>query len=140
MFHVSHVTPNLLVHVWPQVTTMVQRGLRHGAGDSTSEQEIYAAIAEGHMEMWAVHRGAEVTAVIVLEIVKRPSGVILKVVLIAGSLFSAWSKQVQALIEDYAELIGAYTIEAVVRDGMRKWLEPLGWKRKATIMELKNGR
>lgn len=137
---VSHVTPDKLDFVWDQVLPMVKRGLRHGAGDTTSAVEIYSFLEAGDMEMWAIHEGPSITAIIVLEIEKRQRGLVLNVVLIAGKSFESWSEQVQKLIEDYASLIGAYTIEAVVRDGMRKWLEPLGWKRKATIMEIKNGR
>lgn len=137
---VEQVPWTQLEHVWPQIEPAVVRGLRHGAGDSTSADEIFGAIANGSMLLWVVHDGSDIIAAIVLQVVKRESGLALVVVLVAGRDFWKWADRVQQLILEYAELIGAYTIEAVARDGMAKWLRQLGWRKKATIMELDHGR
>ena len=137
---VSSVPPEQLDFVWLQVRPMIRRGLKYGAGDSVSEAEIYTDIAEGKMLLWAVHSGDHVIAVLVLQVAQRARGLALIVILAAGRDFWSWSYKVQDIIVDYAELIDAYTIEAVARDGMAKWLKELGWKKKAVIMELKNGR
>jgi hypothetical protein len=39
-------------------------------------------------------------------------------------------------LRDYRDLIGADCLEAVVRDGMTRWLAELGWHRQATVMRL----
>ncbi len=87
------------------------------------------------MELWAVHEGGTVKAGIVLERHKRKRGTALIVVLVAGRGFHEWSETVMALLEDYRVLIGAYTIEAVARAGMEKWLRELKWRPKAVVME-----
>lgn len=117
---------------------MVRKGLKHGAGDTVTENEIVRALLHGEMEMWAVHDGTAIIAGIVLQVVRRERGTALIVVLIAGRSFSSWAPCVQQLIKDYANLIGAYTIEAVCREGMAKLLYGMGWKRKATTMRLEN--
>lgn len=137
---VSSVQPEELDFVWLQVRPMIHRGLRHGAGDTVSEAEIYTDILEKRMELWAVHLDEEVIAVVVLQILEREAGRALVVVLVAGRNFWSWSEKVQNLISEYGALIGAYTIEAVARGGMSKWLDKMGWHKKAVIMELKNGR
>lgn len=133
---VSAVPPEQVDFVWTQVEPMVLRGLSHGAGDSTTGDHVKASIKRGDSILWAVHDGDDVTAVVVLEIVEHPAKTTLFVALIAGSRFSEWAPMVHGLLQDYAALIGADTVEASVRDGLTKWLSAMGWKRKATLMEI----
>lgn len=116
---------------------MVRRGLAHGEGDGTTAEHIRGRILNGDLILWAAHDGPEVTAAIVLDVMKHPAKTTLFVVLIAGSRFAEWAPQVQALLRDYADIIGADTIEASVRDGLTRWLDRMGWRRKAVIMEMK---
>lgn len=133
---VSAVPPEHVDFVWAQVEPMVRRGLSHGAGDSTTSDHIRAAIKRGELILWAVHEGLDVTAAIVIEVVKHPAKTTLFIVLIAGRRFAEWAPTVTDLLRDYAVVVGADTIESMVRDGLTKWLAPLGWKRKATLVEL----
>jgi hypothetical protein len=136
-FDVSRVPVEQLAAVWPQIRPMVRRGLARGSGDSTSEAEILRRLENGEAELWAVHDGPKIIAVLAVEILQRERGKALFVLLIAGREFHAWSAQVQRLLCDYRDLIGAYTIEASVRPGLTKWLGALGWKPKATVMEFR---
>jgi hypothetical protein len=137
---VSRVLPEQLPEVWPQVQPMVRRGLKRGAGDSTSEAEILSGIARGSMELWAVHDGPDVLAVIVLQVQRREVGPAIFVHLMAGHDPATWSETVQGLLLDYQALVGAYTIEALARPGLAKRLKERGWKQKAITMEIGNGR
>ena len=137
---VSRISPAEFDAVWAEVEPMAASGFRHGAGDTITPDEIRASVISGDMEMWAVHDADDITAVVVIQIIERPQGRVLAVVLVAGRGFASWGQQVQELLQEYASLIGADWIEAVARDGMAKWLSRMGWKRKATLMELKNGR
>lgn len=134
---VSAVPPAEVDFVWSQVEPMVRKGLAHGEGDSTTAEHIREQVRRGELILWAVHDGPDVAAVIVLDVVKHPAKTTLFVVLIAGRRFGDWAPAVQNLLRDYAAIVGADTIEASVRDGLTKWLGNMGWKRKATIMELK---
>ena len=141
-YSVSRVEPQSIDAVWPQIAPMVRRGLKHGAGDSITEEQILHALYAGQMELWAIHNGEEIIAGLVLQIIQRSKGPALIVIFQAGRDFALWSERVNGLIRDYADLIGAYTVEAVCRKGAAKWLEDLGWKRKAITMamEMNNGR
>lgn len=136
---VSRVWPEHFEFVWDQVQPMVRRGLRHGAGDTLTQDGLKKSILNGDMELWAVHDDDSITAIVVLQIVERERGLVLFVVLVAGRDFDNWSSHVNDLIAKYAEQIGAYSVEATARKGMAKWLEKLGWKRKAILMEQSNG-
>lgn len=140
MLSVSAVPPEQVDFVWSQVEPMVKRGLAHGMGDSTTSEHIKAAIQRGESILWAVHQESDVIAIVVIEVVRYPAKTTLLAALIAGSRFAEWAPMVQELLRDYADLIGADTIETSVRDGLTKWLAPMGWKRKATIMELEHVR
>lgn len=119
---------------------MVRKGLKHGAGDSITEDEILHGLMTGRMQLWAVHKGEEVIAGLVLQTIERECGRALFIVVMAGRDFAEWSPKVNGLLQDYADLLGAYTIEAMCREGIAKWLKALGWKRKAIKMELRHGR
>lgn len=137
---ISSVPPEQIDYVWAQVEPMVERGLAEAAGDSLSPDYLKASIKRGDSLLWAVHEGMNVIAVVALDVVRHPAKTTVLVVLIAGERFRDWSEKVQTLLREFAALVGADTIEAVVRDGMTKWLAPMGWRRKATLMELKNVR
>ncbi len=139
-YSVSRVEPQSIDVVWPQIAPMVRRGLRHGAGDSITEEQILHELYAGQMELWAVHDGEEIIAGLVLQIIQRSKGPALIVIFQAGRDFARWSERVNSLIRDYADLIGAYTVEAVCRKGAAKWLKELGWTEKAITMEMRNGR
>lgn len=132
---VSAVPPSSALAVWSQIRPQALRALAHGWGDSLTEQELVGDILHGSKQLWAVHRGTDVVAALVLACDERAKGKALMVVCAAGRDFDLWSLTVQGLLDDYAALLGAYTIEAVCRPGMARKLEPLGWRRKAIVME-----
>lgn len=137
---VSHVPPEQVGIVWPQILDQVERGLRHAAGDTITADHILRSILQGDMILWVVHEGDNVTAAIILEVIQHPAKKTLAVVLIAGRDFHGWCEQVNQMIRDFADLIGVDSVESVSRRGAAKWLESLGWRRKAIVMEQPNGR
>jgi hypothetical protein len=140
VIEVSHVLPEQVDHVWERVLPQIERGLKHGAGDSTTSDHIRDAVKRGDMTLWAVHEHDDIIAAVVLERARHPAKTALFVVLIAGRDFYRWAPEVNERIKELAELVGADTIEAMVRDGLTHWLADLGWRRKATLMEMSYGR
>lgn len=136
---VSSVRPELLAEVWPHVVEKIAKGIERASQGALTPAGIYQAVAAGDMELWLVHDGREVMAAVVLRVNARPDGHALTVVLVAGREFHRWGRHIQELIRDYAQIIGANTVQAVARPGMARWLERMGWKKKATVMELKDG-
>lgn len=135
----SRVYPDALEFVWPQIEPKVLKSLEHGAGDSLSIEKIKTAILSGDMELWAVHEDRDVSAGIILQALQRDKGIALYVVLVAGEGWTKSASQVNQKLKEYAQEIGAYTVEATCRKGMARWLEELGWKEKAILMEMNNG-
>lgn len=136
-FEVSRVPPELADHVFDQLAPMVARALRHGAGDSTTEAHLRAEVRTGNMAMWAVHRGAEIVACVVLSVHRYPAKTTVFIELAAGRDLGVWVERIEELLRDYRDLVGADTIEATCRDGMTRRLLRRGWRRKATVVELR---
>ena len=137
---VSKVGAADIDHVWVQIREQIHRGQRYGSGDTLSEGALYSSVKRGDTEMWAVVKGGRVMAVAFLQFVKRERGTALLVKELAGHGWDEWGEGLQKLIREYGKRAGAYTTEAVVRPGLEKWLAPMGWTRKAIVMEADNGR
>lgn len=117
--------------VWPVVGPLIARA-PFGSAD-----RIGAALRDGRMMLWVVHEGPEIIAAVVLQVLADPRR--LEVVLVAGRGFADWVGEVQRLIRDYADLVGAKAVTATCRPGMARWLSARGWKRRAVVMELGDG-
>lgn len=133
--NVSRVYNDTLEYVWSQVEDMIERGLRHGAGDTTTMEILKASVIVGDTIMWAIHEDDEIVAVVLVSIKQRPRHKTVFVELIAGRDLDAWQEEVEELLIDFKDLIGAENIEGVSRPGMMKKLTR--WKRKAFLMELR---
>lgn len=134
---VSDVPPELVDHVWIAQRKNIERGLRHGQGDATTSNEMLASIKQGRLQLWAVHRGGDIQAVVVISLIRKPTNTKLFVHLIAGEKLGEWSDQVQGLLIDFRELLGASCIEASCRPGLAEYLSKKGWSKKAIVMELR---
>lgn len=132
MTDVARVPPHLALDVLAQVETQARRGMERS---SLSYEELRAACVRGAMDLWAVHDEGEVIAVIVLQVTKRTSGLVLGVVLAAGRDMSLWLEDVERLIAEYAELLGAVLVVSTARPGLARLLKRFGWKPRAIVME-----
>lgn len=132
---ISRVPPELSLDVLVQVESEARKGLQIASGGSLTYEELRAYCLKGSMELWAVHEGQDVIAVLVLQAVRRADGLVLLVVLMAGRDFASWCERANGLLQEYAELMGAVRIESTSRKGAAKWLEQLGWKPRTIIME-----
>ena len=134
---VSSVPPEMVDYVWSSQLPMIEKALSHGQGDASTSDNVLAEIRSGKNQLWVVHRDMDVIAVIVLSV--RSTAVATKVFveLIAGRDITDWSDQVQELLLDFRDLVGADCVEASCRAGLAKYLGSRGWSKKATIMELK---
>src|SRR5690606_3881680 len=108
-----------------------------GAGDSTTEAHLRAEVRTGNMAMWAVHRGAEIVACVVRSVHRYPVKTTAVIELAAGRERGGWGGRIEGLLGQYRVCEGADTIEATCRDGMTRRLLRRGWRRKATVVELR---
>lgn len=138
---IVHVPPRRVVELWPHLQRAFRRAQGTALGDRMDEVEILARLCDGSKELLVAARGDELVGGVILEWVERPRG---RCCIVVVSLFnswrdvSEWSAQMSRHICEYAKRErGCYTVEANVRDGVVPLLERLGWRRKATAMEIR---
>jgi hypothetical protein len=132
---ISAVTPEQLEMVWPHFLPWVEKGLRHGQGDSLAPCDIYHGIASGQMSFWVAHKNEKLSGGMVLEVNQHPRAKVVFVVLLVGENFDEWVDEMEAALMNYRDINGADSIQASCRKGMVKKLMQRGWKQKAVIME-----
>ena len=138
---VEHVSPNDLFTTWTQVEPMIERALNQSCGRMYSPDDLLQEIYGGKMVLWTVLEGEVIVGVVVLRVVTRRDGRAVVVMVMAGEQFWRHQKAVHDALRKFAGVTRADRVEAVVRDGLARWLPKCGWKRKATVMEMDlNGR
>lgn len=136
-----HVSPAILSDVWPKVEPQIARALSHGQGDQTNTSVFYSQIMRGAMQLWVMIDDEEIIASCVLSVIDYPDTKKLWVETLSGDGFDEWGDELEELLLDYMNIMGADCIEASCRPGLAKNLQRrrTGWRKKAIIMELKNG-
>jgi len=135
--HWAYVYKDDVENVWPSVSGLMDRGLKRGMGDSLGDTEIFDRLIEGTLEMWALIDGDDkVLGGMVLERAQRANGPVITVMMYAGEGSDEARDTGSELLREYADKIGAYTVEAFVRPGLVPRLKNSGWRRKAIVMEL----
>ena len=137
VLEVSAVPAESVPVVWSHHVEMIRKGLSKGQGDGTTEQEMLDEILNGYMQMWAVHSDDDVVAIVVVSIRDFTKTKKVMVNLIAGGELPLWTDDVQSVLLNLKDKIGADCIEASCRLGLAKYLSGKGWTKKAVIMELK---
>lgn len=134
---VSSVPQGMVDKVWPSILPMIEKGLSRGQGDNTTAEHMKAAVMRGDMYLWVIHEGYDVIAGIVLSVRERENSVKVSIEMLAGKDMNAWADDLQKLLIDFKDLVGASCIEASCRHGLARFLKGRGWTNKAVIMELK---
>lgn len=134
---VSRVPPESVGYVWPKILPMIEKALKHGEGDSTTSEHVLSGIVNGKLILWAIHKGPEIIAGLVLSVRTYPAKTTLVIEFAAGRDLDSWIEQIEHLLREFRDLISADTIECSCRAGLAHRLGKRGWKRKSIIMELK---
>lgn len=132
---VSEVRPEQLLGVWPKVVPYLKRALRHGQGDETNPECVLAALLQQHSFMWIVHDEARFVGAVIYRVVDHDTCRKIWLDFIVGVDFAEWIDQIEDLLGEYKDIVGAKCIEASCRPGMERLLVRRGHKRKAVIME-----
>lgn len=134
-FEISQCDPSAVPAVWAQLGDDISRGLRHGQGDEATPKQLMAQVLCGDDIMWVIHRGDEYVACLVVSVLQSNIRKVF-VEMLAGSEMDKWAEQVENLLRDYRDLVGAECIEASCRKGLARYLGRRGWKQKAIVMSL----
>jgi len=134
-YSVEAVPSNAIDDVWPHVLPMVERGLRHGEGDTITSEHVRQSILAGEMHAWAVRDAEGIAAVLIFRVRMDAAGRSLFVVMLAGRDMSEWIDELEEMLMDYRDIIGARCIRASCRLGLARKLAERGWAKKSVIME-----
>jgi len=137
---ISQIDARQVDCLWPNFLPLVERGLKHGQGDSMAPCHILKGIKAGEMNLWISHNGENLQAGLIYSVNQFPTKKVVFVVMLVGDKFEEWADEMESMLIQYKEAIGADCIEASCRKGLVKKLLMRGWKAKATIMEAPNGR
>ncbi len=132
---ISRVDASTLDYVWQSLRPQIQSALSKGAGQHMTEAHYFEQVKTGAMVMWVGHEGDQIIAGGILSIQQHPAQTALFVELLAGKNIDQWLSQVEPLLHEFKQAVGATTIEALCRPGLAKKLTR--WSHKASLMELK---
>lgn len=135
---IREVPAESLHRYWPQIEPLIAKALSHGQGDEATPAHIARNIMQGVSHLWAIVEDDRIQAVCVVSVIDTMVRKVFVEVL-AGENMSAWVAELQQALADYRDLLGARCVEASCRPGLVKVLKKMGWKSKATIMELSDG-
>lgn len=123
---------------WGLIAPRLQEALNQGQGDGMPANELREGFETGLRQLWAIHDEDQLTAIAVI-CVERTPGVGLKIFveLLQGERMDEWIQLLVDTLYELKEMVGAFCIEASCRPGLGKYMQRLGWKHKATIMELR---
>lgn len=119
--------------VWDKLLPEIERAVSSGQGDGTTVENMLLSVLSGKLKMWVIN---DIEACVLFSVRKNVNGLKLFIDLIAGKNMDSWANELQSLLLDYKDLVGAQCIEASCRPGLSRKLMKLGWNRKAVVMEL----
>lgn len=134
----SYVPPDQVAYVWGSQIDQIEKAMTKGQADWDTSFKLLKRIYDEESQLWAVHRGDEVLAVVVSAVKSNDQMTKMFIELMAGNGMADWLP-LQRVLQDFARHVGAECIEASCRPGVARALKEYGWSQKAIIMELKDG-
>lgn len=139
-WQVSSVPPKQLPLVWPQISPLAEKGLAQIREDELTAEDIRQRVADGRYVLWVAHDNETVAGAVIFNVIERRRGRVLFIVLVAGRRFNEWAPTMQERLQDVMGMTGAVRMESHSRIGMEPWMNKLGWRKRAVVMEWTNGR
>ncbi len=133
--NIREVTPLALADVWPALSGWVNKGLKHGQGDEALESDLFQNVITGRNQLWVVQDEDNIVGGVFFSVhesrVKK-----VYIDLLVGVRMQDWVDELENLLRDYKDLVGAVCVEGSCRPGLAKLLGERGWKQKAIIMSI----
>ena len=120
----SLVTPKDVPYVWVEVKPLIDKALKHTAGEMNSS-DVLNLILNKNQVLWLGLEDEEIFCAGTTELIYYPKKTILRIVTFAsksGHHYELWKDFIDTL-EDYAHLYKCSAIEAWVRKGLAKKLK-----------------
>lgn len=134
---VSQVTGEQVNEHWERFAPMIQRALNQGQGDGLPADELRPDLVSGTRQLWAIHNQEEIRAIAVITASEQVNiGCKIEVTTLTGEGIDEWIHVLVDRLLELKEIMGAHCIEASCRPGLGRYMKKLGWRHKATIMEL----
>lgn len=134
---VSYVPDAQVSEVWYSQIDMIERAMTKGQADWATSEGMLESIRSGRSQLWAIHEGRHIVAIAVISVSSTKTMTKLFVRLLAGRRMPDWADMLVENLQRMKEMVGADCIEASCRPGLAKFLQKIGWSKKAVIVELK---
>lgn len=136
MYLVRGIPSHLVDRMWPFAEPYIKRALDHAAGEF-SPDDLRESCRDRDAQLWLVSTGNRVVGAMTTEIVEYPKRKHCRVITIAGSGFDEWIATVDDTLVDWSRAQGCDALEAYVRRGFVKRLDPLGYRHKYSVVTKK---
>ena len=104
-------------------------------GDETPEQ-VLKELAASRMQLWAIAKDGKPAATMITQLEQRPATKTLVVRYLAGRKMGEWAEAATNALKAFAQEQQCNGIEAIGRDGLRRYLDSLGWSKVAVVYHL----
>lgn len=132
------------VHVFHVPVQALPKALELGAGqgveqvilatDEETIQQVQEDLLTGRKQFWAATQHGEFIGCLISEIKQMATGTVLSLPYMAGKRPQDWLPLMNDMIEPLAEEVGCEAVVTQVREGMRKMLVDMGWRKTAVRM------
>ena len=126
-FLIQGVPAQLIPRLWSFAEPYIKRALDHASGEIVVD-DLKLWCMERDVQLWLVAEGERIIGAATTEIVIYPRKKHCRVITIAGSRFVEWVDDMDTTLCKWAAAQGCDAMEAHVRKGFVKKLEPLHYK------------
>lgn len=125
------VYPENLDEVWPLVNHFITAALIHGSSLSTDDMK--QRIRDGYVQLY-VYDDGELKGAFTTEVELGGQKKILRCITLGGNDFKNWVDEVEGMLIEYANDIGAI-LQVIGRPGWNRLARQRGWKVASVIFE-----
>lgn len=129
------VPRDMLMQYVGQVLPHIESALAQGS-DLTA-RDIFAQLAQGNWQLWAMERDGRVIGAVVTHLAVRPLRTVLQLLYVGGNNMDSWLSHL-GVIEAWGKAEGAARVEVVGRKGWRRVLRDYRMTQVVLVKDLTN--
>ena len=126
-FQVSGIGPDSIDFMWEKVNRRIEHALGNDL-TSCKIEEVYEDLLTGLRQLWVVHRGGDIAAVIVTQLLQSSEGSYLHVLALQGENMEKWLPLIDRALRLFAAAHACAFLEITGRRGWVKTLKPYAWQ------------
>lgn len=132
-YRIRGVPSMLIESMWRFAEPYIKRALDHAAGE-IAPADLKKFCQEKDIQLWLISKGSRVVGAATTEIVVYPQKKHCRIITVAGSGFRDWVNLFDREIMAWAKSNGCHALEAHVRRGFVKKIEPIGYRHMHSVV------